>query len=300
MSISDLELGTVLALTRKAEPDSETMLDSHIRIGANMAAAQQKPLIVKYRASLSSDKTIAQILQNDENVASHRRCAVFALFRFVSLRFVSFRFVSFCFVTFCFVLFCFVLFCFVLFCLLSPPLPLHTIFFFASCRCLPSPVLQPTHPEMVKPKTCTVLGLPDPCLHCRCKRSANRCVRRRDWLLAHQPAPLAKRPHADAILEVDECSPEVFRSNDNQHQYQMSQYVRERCKEPGLQKTLKPATFSTPRKRPRPEQSVAGAASVTSVASAGSPRTAGAASAASVGSPLPDKSGYVDLWGVRE
>ena len=113
MSISDLELGTVLALTRKAEPDSETMLDSHIRIGANMAAAQQKPLIVKYRASLSSDKTIAQILQNDENVASHRRCAVFALFRSVSLRFVSFRFVSFCFVTFCFVLFCFVLFCFV-------------------------------------------------------------------------------------------------------------------------------------------------------------------------------------------
>ena len=61
MSISDLELGTVLALTRKAEPDSETMLDSHIRIGANMAAAQQKPLIVKYRASLSSDKTIAHI-----------------------------------------------------------------------------------------------------------------------------------------------------------------------------------------------------------------------------------------------
>ena len=90
MSISDLELGTVLALTREPQPDSETLDASHERITDALAAVQQHPLLVKYLASLSSDKTIAQILQNDENVASHCRCAVFVVD--VRFRFASFTF----------------------------------------------------------------------------------------------------------------------------------------------------------------------------------------------------------------
>ena len=64
-SVEELEVATVKALSRPAQPDKETMNEAHLRIGATVAASYQQNEIIAHRASVCSDAALASVLQED-------------------------------------------------------------------------------------------------------------------------------------------------------------------------------------------------------------------------------------------
>ena len=113
-----------------------------------------------------------------------------------------------------------------------------------------------------KPKTCRTSNAANPCKACRTRRKADVCVLRRQWLKNRTPPPLSKRRHRDSIVEAED---EETDQENGRYQYNMSLYMRKRCKMkmPGLQPSLqtwlqKPTSPCAPPKpkRNRTEKSV--------------------------------------------